>query len=400
MTRPIRVLTIDRVSPAAIARLAPDMFEIGPEVMAPDAVLVRSTDMHSMELPESVRAVGRAGVGVNNIPIGALSRRGVPVFNAPGANANAVKELVVAGMLLGARRIVPAWEFARGLAGDDATISAAVEAGKKRFVGFELPGRLLGVAGLGAIGVEVANAALALGCRVIGFDPALSVARAWQLSSGVRQAANLDELFRGADFVTVHVPLDDTTRGLVSAERIATMAEGAVLLNFAREQVVDAAAVVAALDRGKLSAFVTDFPTAALKDHPAVTALPHLGASTLESEENSVTMVLENLRSYFEEGTVRHSVNFPDAVVPPWHGDRLAVVNANIPGMVGRISMELAAAGLNIAEMVNASRGELAYTLVDVAGQVPEATLDTIAAMSGVLAARVHRGRTPVWPSA
>src|SRR5499433_967457 len=281
-----RILTLNQISPRGLARFPADRYQVGADVSDPDAVVVRSAELHASGIAPSVRAIGRAGVGVNNIPVDAMSRRGIPVFNTPGANANAVKELVLAGLLLAARNIAPAWLFARALSGDDHAIEAAVEAGKKRFVGFELPGRTLGVVGLGAVGVEVANSALALGMKVLGYDPQLTVQRAWQLSSSTEQARSLEDLCARSDAISVHVPLNDATRALVNGARLARMREGGTILNFARAAIVDQAAVLAALDAGRLHAYVCDFPRRSLKDHPRVIALPHLGASTGEAEEN------------------------------------------------------------------------------------------------------------------
>jgi len=334
--------------------------------------------------------VGRAGAGVNNIPVAALSKRGIPVFNAPGANANAVKELVLAGMLIAARNVCAAWDFARHVDGDDQAIDAAVEKGKKKFVGFELPGRTLGVVGLGAIGVEVANSALGLGMKVLGYDPQITVQRAWQLSSSVEQALSLDDLFARADIVSVHVPLNDQTRGLVNETRIGLMRQGGVLLNFARAPIVDDAAVLASLDAGHLRAFVCDFPKNILKNHPKVIALPHLGASTGEAEENCAVMAAETLREFLENGNLRNCVNFPEAVLSRVQGtSRFAIANSNVPYMVGQISTCLADAKLNIADLLNKSRGELAYTLIDVDGAIPDGVVEKIRAIDGVLSARV-----------
>jgi len=353
-------------------------------------VLVRSADMHTMEIPASVLAVARAGAGVNNIPVAALSRRGVPVFNAPGANANAVKELVLAGIFLAARNIVQAWTFARGLTGDDDAIDEAVEKGKKKFVGFELPGRTIGVVGLGAIGVEVANSATALGMRVLGYDPQITVQRAWQLSSNVEQALSLDDLFARSEVITVHVPQTADTKGLVNAARLKLMKKGGVILNFARAGIVDTGAIISALDDGRLHGYVCDFPSNALKDHPKVITLPHLGASTGEAEENCAVMAAETLRDFLENGNIRNSVNFPEAVLPRApNAARLAIANSNVPNMVGQISTCLATAGLNIAELLNKSRGEYAYTLIDADGAVPEELVTRIRKIDGVLAARL-----------
>jgi len=385
-----RVLTLNSISVRGLERLPRDRYEVASEVGHPQAILVRSADMHGMEIPPTVLAVARAGAGTNNIPVAALSARGIPVFNAPGANANAVKELVLAGLLIAARNICHAWEFVRGLSGDDHVLEREVEAGKKRFVGFELPGKTLGVVGLGAIGVEVANAAHLLGMRVLGYDPQITVQRAWQLSSGVEQALSLDDLFARSDMVSVHVPLVAGTQGLVSAQRISLMRRGAVVLNFSRAGIVDDAAVLAALDAGVLGAYVCDFPTVANKDHPGVVALPHLGASTGEAEENCAMMVADTLRDFLENGNIRHSVNFPESTLPRMPGTyRMAIANSNVPNMVGQISTRLASAGLNIADLLNKSRGDVAYTLIDTDARVPEAVRDDIARIAGVLSARL-----------
>jgi D-3-phosphoglycerate dehydrogenase / 2-oxoglutarate reductase len=385
-----RILTLNNISPRGLDRLPRERFEVASDLDQPDAILVRSADMHKTTVPTSVLAIGRAGAGTNNIPVAELSKRGIPVFNAPGANANAVKELVLAGLFLAARNICQAWSFARALSGDDHAIDEAVEKGKKNFVGFELPGRTLGVVGLGAIGVEVANSAQALGMKVLGYDPQITVHRAWQLSSSVEQALSLDDLFARSDAISVHVPLNNDTRGLVSAARLNLMRQGGVILNFARAPIVDDAAVVASLNAGHLGAYVCDFPNNALKDHAKVVTLPHLGASTGEAEENCAVMVADTVREYLEHGNIRNSVNFPEAVMPRGAGlTRLAVANRNVPNMVGQISTCLAAAGLNIADLLNKSRGEYAYTLIDIDSAVPEDVLGQIRTIEGVLAARV-----------
>lgn len=383
-----KILTLNSISVEGLRRLPRERYEIASEIGHPDAIMVRSAKMHDMTLPDSVLAVARAGAGVNNVPVAALTKRGIPVFNAPGANANAVKELVLAGMLLGARNLCQAWNFVEHLKEEGAALDKAVEAGKKQFVGFELPGRTLGVVGLGAIGVQVANAALALGMRVVGFDPQITVERAWQLSSAVEQARSLDELFSRADFVTVHVPLLDATRALVNEARIRLMPDKAIVLNFARGEIVDDAAIRSALESGKLTAYVCDFPSRALIGNPRVVALPHLGASTHEAETNCAVMVADNLRAYLEDGTIRHSVNFPEADVPRTAAHRIAIANANVPNMVGQISTCLGDAGLNIADLLNKSRGEVAYTLVDLEGTITDATLTRIRSIAGVLSVR------------
>lgn len=383
-----KILTYNNIAVAGLRRLPRKRYEVASEIAHPDAIILRSHDLHDMDIPESVVAVGRAGAGVNNIPIERLSERGVPVFNAPGANSNAVKELAMAGLLLAARNICPAWDYVQQLqdTGDD--LEKKIEAGKKQFVGFELPGRTLGVVGLGAVGVEVANAALALGMKVAGFDPQITVRRAWQLSAGVEQTETLDHLFKKSDAISVHVPLTNGTRGLVNRDRLALMRKGGVLVNFARGGVVDNAAVLASFDGGHLRAYVCDFPTAELISHPQVIALPHLGASTLEAEENCAIMVAENVKDYLENGNIRHAVNFPEAIMPRADAWRITIANANVPNMVGQISTALAAAGLNIEDLLNKSLGELAYTVVDLDGPVPEDTLAAIDRIDGVLALR------------
>ena len=384
-----RVLTFNKLAEEGLRRLAAPRYDVGPDVSSPDAIMLRSYKMHGMQLPESLLAVARAGAGVNNIPVEALSERGIPVFNAPGANANAVKELVIGAVLMVARNLPDAREYARALQGGDAAIGAAVEAGKKRFVGFELPSRTLGVIGLGAIGVQVANAALALGMQVVGYDPKISVRRAWQLSAGVEQANQLDEIFQRADVISPHVPLNGHTRALVNRARLELLAPGAIVLNFSRQGVVDDEAVLDLIDAGRIRSYVTDFPTVALREHPNVLCLPHLGASTTEAEANCAVMVAENLKAFLEHGNIRDSVNFPDALLRRHRPHRLAIANANIPSMVGQISIALAEANINIADLLNVSRGDLAYTLVDVDEPVAHATMKRIATIDGILCARL-----------
>ena len=383
-----KILTLNAISVAGLDRLPRDRYEIASEINRPDAILVRSTNLHNREIPDSVKAIGRAGAGVNNIPVEHLSERGVPVFNAPGANANAVKELVIAGMLLAARNIAQAWDFARNLSGEDREIHGAVERGKKQFVGFELPGRTLGVIGLGAIGVRVANAARALGMRVVGYDPTITVQRAWQLESDVQQALSVDDLVARSDFISFHVPLTEETRGMIHADRLRHMKKGSVLLNFARNGIIDDDAAIAALDSGHLYAYICDFPSNRLKDHPRVVTLPHIGASTREAEENCAVMVAEEVRGWLEEGNIRNSVNFPEIHLPRNGGYRIVVVNSNVPNMVGQISTKLAEAELNILDMLNRSRGEVAVSLIDVNRAVPEETLARIRSIQGVRSVR------------
>jgi D-3-phosphoglycerate dehydrogenase len=384
----MRIRTYNAISPLGLDRL-PASYEVGAEVEAPDAVLVRSADLHKVELPDTVLAVARAGAGTNNIPVAELSRRGIVVFNTPGANANAVKELVVAAMLLAARNLVPAAAFAAGLTGTDAEINEATEKGKKAFVGFELPGKTLGVVGLGAIGVQVANVARSLGMRVLGFDPQITIHHAWALSSDIERAATLDDVFAGADLITVHVPLVEATKKLVDADRLGLMKPGSVLLNFSRAGIVDETAVLAALESGGLRSYVCDFPSAALNGNPKVVTLPHLGASTGEAEDNCAVMAAEQLAAFLAEGEIHNSMNFPEASLRRAPGTtRLAIANSNVPNMVGQISTLLADAGLNIADLLNTSRGGLAYTLIDVDGELSDLVMAQIRSIVGVLAAR------------
>ncbi|MBK7541363.1 MAG: 3-phosphoglycerate dehydrogenase [Candidatus Competibacteraceae bacterium] len=384
-----KILTLNSISVSGLERLPRDRYEIASEIQHPDAVLLRSFAMHEWPIPASLKAVGRAGAGVNNIPVPQMTAKGICVFNAPGANANAVKELVLAGMLLAARNICPAWDYTRKLQGSDAELSKQVEAGKKNFVGIELPNRTLGVIGLGAIGVKVANAARALGMRVIGYDPHITVSNAWQLSSQVEQVLSVNEMAAQADFVTLHVPLNDATRQLINAPLLKNAKPGLILLNFSREGVVDEEALFAALEAGTLKSYVCDFPTNRLKDHPRVIMLPHLGASTGEAEENCAIMVADQVRDYLENGTIHNSVNFPEMVMPRNGGPRLAIVNANVPHMIERISKAISGAGINIMDMLNKSRGDIACTLVDTAASVPEAAVVQIADIEGVLGVRV-----------
>lgn len=383
-----KIQTLNNISVRGLERLPREKYEIASEFTSPDAILLRSFKMHDMEIPSSLKAVGRAGAGVNNIPVDKLSKLGIPVFNAPGANANAVKELVLAGMLLASRNICQAWDFARRLEGSDEEISKAVEAGKKNFGGIELPGRTLGVIGLGAIGRQVANSAAALGMNVIGYDPGITVEGAWKLSSDVEKAKGIDDLLSKVDYVTFHVPLIESTRNLINAERLRLMKKGVIILNFARAGIVDDEAVSAAIKEGQVYAYVCDFPTNLLKNHDRVIALPHLGASTVEAEDNCAIMVADQVKSYLEEGNIINSVNFPEVVMPYTEGCRIGIVNSNVPNMVGQISTAMANAGLNIVDMLNKSKGELAYTLIDVNQPVPDSVVQAISSINGVLAVR------------
>jgi D-3-phosphoglycerate dehydrogenase len=386
-----RIQTLNNISRNGLDRLPANLYRVANDIAEADAVLVRSADMHETPIAPSVKAVARAGAGVNNIPVAELSSRGIPVFNAPGANANAVKELVVAGMLLAARNLADALGFVRDLGSND-DLHRRVEAEKKRFVGSELSGKVLGVVGLGAIGVKVANAAYALGMRVLGFDPHMTVEGAWQLSSDVAKAGSLSELFAASDYITFHVPLNDRTRGIFGAAALASVRHGVVLLNFAREGVVDAATLREGLASGRVGRYVSDFPEADLLGNPRVIALPHLGASTGEAEENCAVMVVDQLRDFLEHGNIRHSVNFPETRMARSGTARICIANRNRPNMIGQLSHVLGDGGVNIAQMHNASRADLAYTLVDADSPVPDSLVAAISAIDGILSVRVIPG--------
>ena len=380
------MLVLNPIAQVGLKRLPPQRYEVVRESKAPDVILVRSQDMHGMQFANNLKAVGRAGAGVNNIPVRELSKRGVPVFNAPGANANAVKELVLAGMLIAARNLAPALEFVKGLPLKD--LERNIESGKKMYAGIELPGRMLGVIGLGKIGSLVADAAIRLGMNVLGYDPEITVDAAWSLPSQVRKANSIDELLRASDFVTLHVPLSDKTRQLVNTRSVERLKQGAVLLNFSREGVVDDAAVLKGLAGKRLRCYVTDFPSAALAGKAGVVALPHLGASTREAEDNCAVMVVDQVREYLEHGTMQNAVNFPDAAMPRESPFRLAIANANVPNMLASISHAMGSRKINIHNMLNKSRGEMAYTLVDVDSPVPDAVVKELCGIKGVLAVR------------
>lgn len=383
-----KILTLNHIAAVGLKRFPPKHYVVASEVAQPDAILVRSHDMLQMEIPPSVKAIARAGAGTNNVPVAKMNARGVPVFNAAGANANAVKELVIAGMLVASRNLIPAWNFAAGLRGDDDSLHKQVEAGKKKYAGTELRGRTLGIIGLGAIGRLVADAAISLGMQVIGHDPEISVDAAWGLSSQVKKARSKEDLLKQSDFVTLHIPLVNATRGLINAARVQVMKPGCVLLNFAREGIVDEDAVLAGIATQHIRYYVCDFPTQKMQGNAAVIALPHLGASTQEAEENCAVMVVEQVRDYLEHGNLVNTVNFPTVVMPRESEFRLAIANANVPNMLGQISTALAAAGINIHNMLNKSRGEMAYTLVDIDSAAPAALIAQIAAIPGVLMVR------------
>ena len=383
-----KILTLNNISPLGLEKLPADSYQVSDTEESPDAIILRSFKMHDMELPSSLKAVGRAGAGVNNIPLDKLSKAGVPVFNAPGANANAVKELLIGSLFLAARNLSQAIQYTNELAGDDAELSKMVEAGKKKYAGYELPGKTIGVIGLGAIGRMAANACADLGMNVIGFDPGLTVDGAWQLSSKVIRANSVDQVLPKVDFLTVHVPLIDATRDLINSDNVSRLRDSAVIVNLARGGIVNDSAVCDALDAGKLGCYVTDFPTNRTKQSHGVIGLPHLGASTVEAEDNCAIMVAEQVRDYLESGNIVNSVNFPNVSMPRGSEHRMVVCNANVPNMVGQISTIMAEANLNIHDMINQSRGEIAYTIVDVDSEIPQSVVDTIKQIDGIMIAR------------
>jgi D-3-phosphoglycerate dehydrogenase / 2-oxoglutarate reductase len=395
MADPYKILTLNSISSVGLERFPAGRYTVSSKVEDPDAILVRSHDMHAMEIPERVMAIGRAGAGVNNIPVEKMSMRGVPVFNAPGGNANAVKELVIAGMLIAARNLVPALRFVDGLKGDDKALNQLVEDGKKQFAGVELPRHTLGVVGLGRVGSLVADTAIKLGMSVLGYDPEITVDAAWSLPSQVKKANSIEEVLKAADFVTLHVPLLDVTRKMVNASRIKLMKHGAILLNFSRDGIVDNDAVLEALEAKRLRCYVCDFPARRLQGHPQVIALPHLGASTAEAEDNCAVMVVDQVRDFLEHGNIQNSVNFPDVAMAREAPFRVGIANANVPNMLGQISTAMAKAGLNIHNMMNKSKGEMAYTLVDVDSKVPARTVEQIGKIEGVLSVRYLPAEKP-----
>ena len=385
MTRKIQ--TLNAISSKGLCRL-PEGYAVANEMADPDAILVRSQVMHEMPIPASVLAIGRAGAGTNNIPIKAMSERGVVVFNAPGANANAVKELVLAGMLMGTRNIFPALNFVAGLEGEAESLHKQVEAGKKHFVGHELRGSTLGIICLGAIGSMLAESAISLGMTVIGIDPGITIEGAWRLPSQVKKAANVDDLIRRSDFISLHVPLLPSTKDLINADRVKIMKKGCVLLNFARDGIVNEQAVLDGLNGNSLRSYVCDFPSALLRQHPRFVALPHLGASTEEAEENCAIMVADQVSDYLEHGNILNAVNFPNIAMPRESNFRLAIATSNEPNMLAQISTALADEGLHVCNMVNKSSGELTFTLVDVDSAVPQKAIEQLTAISGVLRVR------------
>lgn len=383
-----RIKTLNEISPVINKVFTAD-YAVGSEIDNEDAIIVRSAKMHDMPISDSLLAVARAGAGYNNIPVDKCSERGIVVFNTPGANANAVKELAIAGMLLAGRDIVGGIEWARTLKGEGDKVAALVEKGKNHFVGPELKGKKLAVIGLGAIGTMVANAGHALEMDVYGYDPFLSVEHALMLSRAVHKAGDLDKLLAEADFVSLHLPLTDKTRGMVDADMLSKFKPGAALLNFSRGELVDGAAVLEAVKAGRLRRYVTDFPSEDMLGAEGVIALPHLGASTPESEDNCAEMAAQELAGYLTRGAIINSVNYPACDPGYTDGARLCVLHANVPNMVGSVTALLAAQGINIANMVNKSRGALAYTVIDADGEIGANVVKAVAAVENVYKVRL-----------
>ena len=382
----LNIQVLNNISPLGLEKFSKEYYQVSTSDENPDAILVRSAKMHDMEIGDSLKAIGRAGAGVNNIPLKQMSDKGVVVFNTPGANANAVKELVISSMLLASRNICQAWDYVNKLPLEN--LKTTVEDGKKQYSGSELPGKTLGIVGLGAIGVEIANAASMLGMDVIGYDPSISKKNAWKISSEVQEALSLEELFSKSDFVSFHVPLVDATKNLLDAKRIALLPEGCVVINMSRDGIVDEEELIKSLDSGKVKYYVTDFPIDEKKNHDRVIALPHLGASTSEAEENCAIMIAKQVKDYLEHGNIVNSVNFPDSKMPRAGEERLAITHRNVPNMVRQITKEIAEEGANIVDMLNKSRGEFAYTLIDIEKEIPDTVIENIKHVEGILKVR------------
>lgn len=383
------IQTLNAISPVIYNHLPQDSYTVAKETAAPDAIIVRSASMLDMEFPASLQSIARAGAGYNNIPVDKCTEAGICVFNTPGANANAVKELTLAGLLLASRDIIGGVEWVKELKPGETSVAKQVEKGKSQFVGPEIQGKTLAVMGLGAIGVLVANAAATLGMKVIGYDPFISVENAWALSTTIQRATSLDAMLAEADYVTVHIPLSDKTRNMIDEQVLAKMKPSAALLNFSRAELCDTAAVLAALQAGRLRKYVIDFPTEAVIGQPGVIALPHLGASTPESEDNCADMAALQTRDYLETGSIRNSVNLPACELEPAEKHRITVIHKNIPNMIAQITAQLAGANVNIEHLVNKSRKDVAYTVVDSLDDLPANIVETLSAVEGIIRVRV-----------
>lgn len=389
-----KIQVLNPIAAIGLNQFPDESYQTSADYADPDAILVRSYNLNAVNIPDSVKAIGRAGTGTNTIPVAELTKRGIPVMNTPGANANAVRELVIAGMLLSSRNICKAWQYVNGLETDGDALDAEIEKNKKQFAGFELMGKTLGVIGLGSIGVKVANTAISLGMRVIGYDPAITVKHAWELSANVQREHMLNALLSESDFVTFHVPLIDATKNMLNQERVRFLKKNAVVLNFSREGVIDNKALMDVLNEKKIQSYICDFPNAEFKNNPRVICLPHLGASTKEAEDNCAIMIVKQVKEFLETGSLVNSVNFPNVELPNLaSGTRLLIANANIPNMVAQISTVLADARLNIASLINQSRDEVAYTVIDVEQSMNDDVLNHIKDIIGVLQVRKIEAR-------
>lgn len=382
------IKTMNKISPSGLTKFAPGAFQYGDDVEKPDAFIVRSASLHEVELPASLKAIARAGAGVNNIPVDTCSEKGIVVFNTPGANANGVKELLIGALILSSRNVIDAVAWAKGLKGSGDDVPKLVEKGKKQFVGPELAGKKLGVIGLGAIGVKVANAAQAFGMDVYGYDPYLSVEAAWGISQSIHHAASLNEIYQNCDYITIHVPLTPETRGTFNAESIAAMKKGVRLFNLARGELAVPADVAEALKSGQVASYVVDFPCDELLDVPGVIPIPHLGASTPESEDNCAAMAADELISFLNTGAIKNSINFPNVDMPFSSAARVTIIHKNVPNMLSQITACFAKANINIDNIINKSKKEMAYTMVDVSDKKLDAVVDALQAVDGVIRVR------------
>lgn len=385
----LKIQTLNKISPVGLELFPREDYEVASEIPNPDAIILRSFKMHDMELPQTLKAIGRAGAGVNNIPVEQCTQNGIVVFNTPGANANSVKELVLMSMFVSSRKIYEGINWAKNLAGKGSEVPKLVEKGKSQFAGPEIRGKKLGVIGLGSIGVMVANDAEALGMEVSGFDPFISVESAWGLSRSVKKAVSLDNLISESDYITIHVPLDDKTKGLINKDKFALMKKNVRLLNFSRGGLVNNEDLKTALGEGTVAVYVTDFPDEELLDEPNVIPVPHLGASTPEAEDNCAVMAVNQVRNFLEYGNIKNSVNFPECSMTPSANNRIIVANRNVPAMVGQITTILAETGINIVDMLNRSRGDLAHNIIDCENGVSEDVLTRIREIDGVIMTRL-----------
>lgn len=384
-----KIQTLNKISSEGLSIFPRDEYEIASEITNPDAILVRSADMHSLELPSTLKAIARAGAGVNNIPVEKCTERGIVVFNTPGANANAVKELVICSLILASRKLVEGINWAKSLIGKGDEVPNLIEKGKSNFVGPEIKGKKLGVIGLGAIGVLVANDALSLGMEVIGYDPFISLESAWNLSKEVKRAMVLEQLIAESDYITLHVPLVDKTKGMINKTRFELMKKGVILLNFSRNGLVNNEDLKEAIEKGIISCYVTDFPDEDLLKMEKVICIPHLGASTPEAEENCAKMAAKQLKDFLEEGIIKNSVNFPETYLPPTDDHRIIIANKNIPNMIGQITEVLAKKNINISDMINKHLGDIAYNIIDINTQLDEKDVETLKNINGVIMVRV-----------